>query len=128
MLGNHPVDVVLLAVDLQVSRRFYADQVGLDVVDEDEHRVIFRCGGDSRLAISQSTVGTKDEQTQAMWRVSDIASEVAELRARGVVIEEYDTPGLKTENGIADVPGFGRAAWFIDPGGNAVGLMEPARP
>lgn len=126
MLGDHPIDVVLLAVDLQASRRFYADQIGLNVLDEDEHRVIFRCGGDSCLAISQSTVGTKDEQTQAMWRVSDIESEVAELRSRGVAIEDYDTPNLKTKNGIAEVPGFGRAAWFIDPGGNAVGMLEPA--
>ncbi len=127
MLGNHPIDVVLLAVDLRKSRRFYADQIGLDVIQEDDHRVVFRCGGESRLAISQSTVGTKDEQTEAMWRVPSIESEVRELRSRGVVIEEYDMPGLKTENGIADVPGFGRAAWFVDPGGNAVGLMEPAR-
>ena len=38
-------------------------------------------------------------------------------------IEDYDTPELRTEGGIADI-GFGLAAWFIDPGGNAIGILQ----
>ena len=53
----------------------------------------------------------------------DVRAEVADLRARGVRVEDYDIPGLKTEDGIADL-GFAWAAWIVDPGGNALGIME----
>jgi hypothetical protein len=39
------------------------------------------------------------------WEVEDIEATVRELRARGVVFEEYDFPGLKTVEGIADIEG-----------------------
>jgi hypothetical protein len=48
---------------------------------------------------------------------------VAELKARGVVFEEYDLPQLKTEDSIATMPG-NRAAWFRDSEGNILGLVE----
>jgi len=123
MLGEAPLDVVLLATDLEASRDFYRDKIGLEVLIESSYAVTFRCGGESRLAISKSTVGTADEQTQAAFRVTDLDAEVAALRSRGVKIEEYDQPGLKTVDGIADV-GFARFAWFIDPGKNCVGVMQ----
>jgi len=75
------------------------------------------------LAITKSTVGTADAQTQAAWRVSDLDAEIAALRSRGVDIQEYDLPGLKTVNGSADI-GFARMAWFIDPGKNCLGIMQ----
>lgn len=123
MLGDCPLDVVLLATDLDASKEFYRDKVGLEILFESPQAVTFRCGGDSRLAISKSAVGTRDEQTQAAFRVDDLDAEVAALRSRGVKIEDYDQPGLKTVDGIADV-GFARFAWFIDPGKNCVGVME----
>lgn len=123
MLGDHPIEVVLLATDLEASRDFYRDKVGLEIISEGTSAVTFRCGGGTRLALSKSTVGTADDQTQAAWRVGDLDAELAELRSRGVVIEEYDLPTLKTVDGIADV-GFARMAWFIDPGKNCIGIMQ----
>jgi predicted enzyme related to lactoylglutathione lyase len=55
--------------------------------------------------------------------VSDIAAEVAVLRSRGVDVAEYDEPGLKTVDGVADV-GFAFSAWFVDPSGNTIGLLQ----
>ena len=75
------------------------------------------------FSVTKSTVGTADSQTQVSWDVSDIRAEVAELRSRGVKVEDYDLPGLKTEDGIADI-GFARAAWIIDPGKNALGIIQ----
>ena len=124
MLSKHPMDVVLLATDIDLSKDFYANKIGLPIFQENPAGVTFKCGGDSRLVISKSTVGTSDEQTQASFRVTDLKSEVAELRSRGVKIEEYDLPGLKTVNGIADI-GFAFIAWFIDPGKNCVGILQP---
>ena len=73
--------------------------------------------------MTKSTVGTADEQTQVSWQVPDLRAEVAELRSRGVQVEEYDLPGLKTEDGIADL-GFAWMAWIIDPGKNALSIMQ----
>ena len=73
--------------------------------------------------MTKSTVGTADSRTQASWDVSDVRAEVAELRSRWVKVEDYDLPGLKTEDGIADI-GFAWAAWIIDPGKNALGILQ----
>jgi len=50
-------------------------------------------------------------------------AKVAELRAHGIEVAEYDEPGLKTVDGVADV-GFALSAWFVDPGGNTIGLLQ----
>jgi catechol 2,3-dioxygenase-like lactoylglutathione lyase family enzyme len=123
MLGDYPIDVVLLAPDLEASKDFYVNKIGLEIIEEAPYGVQFKLGGGSRLGISKSTVGTADPQTQAAWRVKDLEAELAELRSRGVTIEEYDLPGLKTVDGVAQVP-FGRMAWFIDPGKNCLGIIQ----
>ena len=123
MLGNHPIAPVLLATDLPAAREFYHDKLGLPIVREDENAIVFSCGSGTHLDVTKSTTGTADQQTQAAWQVSDIRAEVAELRARGIKVEDYDTPGLKTEDGIADI-GFAWAAWIIDPGTNALGILQ----
>ncbi len=123
MLGQCPLDVVLVATDLEAMRAFYANRVGLTILNDRPGAVTFKCGGDAHLVISKSTVGTTNEQTQAAFRVRDVRAEVFELRGRGVKIEDYDTPSLKTVDGIADI-GFARMAWFIDPGQNCIGMIE----
>jgi predicted enzyme related to lactoylglutathione lyase len=123
MLGDHPITPVLLAKDLAAAREFYHDRVGLEILDENEDAINFRCGAGTQLAVTKSTVGTADEQTQVSWQVQDLEAELAELRARGVKIEDYDMPGLKTEDGIADI-GFAWMAWIIDPGKNALAIMQ----
>lgn len=123
MLGEHPITPVLLARDLAAARKFYHDGLGLEILTENDNAIAFRCGGGTRLDVTRSTVGTADEQTQASWHVTDVRAEVAEIRARGVRIEEYDLPGLHTEDGIADI-GFAWAAWIIDPGRNALGILQ----
>ena len=74
--------------------------------------------------LSESTVGTSDTQTQAAWRVPDIRAAIAELRSRGVRVEEYTAPAPVTTDGVADM-GHSWAAWFIDPSGNVLAVVEP---
>jgi catechol-2,3-dioxygenase len=124
MLGDHPVFPILLSRDLAVSRAFYHDTLGLDILREDDERIIFRCGSGSQVSVTLSTTGTADMQTQLAWRVPDLRAELADLHARGVPIQEYDAPDPKTQDGIADM-GFAWAAWIIDPSGNALGIIQP---
>ena len=123
MLGDHPIHPVLLATDLAATRAFYHDQLGMEILSESEAAITFRCGGGTQLSVTKSTTGTADTQTQASWYVSDVRAEVAELRARGVKVEDYDLPGLQTQDGIADI-GFAWAAWIIGPGKNALGILQ----
>jgi catechol-2,3-dioxygenase len=123
MLAEHPIDVMLLATDLAVAKEFYGEKIGLVVLLESDDFVTFQCGGDSRLVVTRSSTGTSEPQTKASWRVQDLAAEVSELRSRGVEVAEYDEPGLKTVDGIADV-GFALSAWLVDPHGNSIGLLQ----
>jgi catechol-2,3-dioxygenase len=121
MLSEYPIDVMLLATDLDVARDFYGRKLGLEILLDNDQFVTFSCGGDSRLVVTKSSAGTADEATKASWRVDDLAAEVADLRSRGVEI--LDLPDLNTVDGIADV-GFAFAAWFVDPHGNSIGLLQ----
>ena len=124
MLADAPIHPVLLAKDLDAAREFYGAKLGLPVlVDRGEEAVEYVCGGGTKLVVTKSTTGTSDSQTQVGWTVTDLEGELDDLRARGVNIEEYDYPDLKTENGIADF-GFARMAWIVDPGGNVLAIMQ----
>lgn len=124
MLGDHPVFPILLSKDLAASRAFYHDILGLDILREDQERIMFRCGSGTQLSVTLSTTGTADRQTQLAWAVPDIHAELDDLRARGVRIEAYEAPDPATDpDGVADM-GFAWAAWFIDPSGNALAIIE----
>jgi len=82
----------------------------------------------------QSAGAASGTHTQMGWEVADIEATVSELRMRGVVFEEYDLPGLKTVNGIANIEGNypskgvgERAAWFKDSEGNLIGIGQLLR-
>lgn len=127
MLGDHPVHPVLLATDLDAVRDFYHDRLGLEILVERPNEAIeFRCG-DTKLAVTLSTTGPSETQTRIAWVVDDLEAELAELRERGVRIEEYDLPGFRTEGGVADF-GFARFAWILDPSGNTLAVEEMSEP
>ena len=125
VLNETVVFPILLSRDLEASRSFYRDTLGLELAREDpDDRLVFRAGNGSQLAVTKSTVGTKDTQTQCAWRVPDIHAAVEELRGRGVRIEAYSAPDPVTTDGIADM-GHSWAAWFIDPSGNVLAVVQP---
>ena len=74
------------------------------------------------LHVPVGGAGTSKAST-AFWAVEDVAAEVAELKKRGVVFEEYDMPGIKTEHGIAS-SGGAKTAWFKDTEGNILAVSQ----
>ena len=125
MLGDLLVFPILLSKDLDATRHFYRDILGLEILREDEgDRIVFRCGNGSQIAVTLSTIGTRDTQTQLAWRVPDIRAAIDDLRARGVRIEEYTAPDPVTIGGVADM-GHSWAAWFIDPSRNVLAVVQP---
>ena len=125
MLSDSPVFPILLSTDLEASRAFYHDTLGLPILRADAgDRIVFGSGGGTQLAVTLSTIGTHDTQTQMAWRVPDIRAAIADLRSRGVPIEEYAAPDPVTVDGVADM-GHSWAAWFIDPSRNVLAVVQP---
>jgi tRNA-Thr(GGU) m(6)t(6)A37 methyltransferase TsaA len=133
-LGRGAVATRLPAQDLERARRFYAEKLGLEPVEERPGGLRYR-GSSGEFALFQSAGAPSGEHTQMGWEVEDLEATVRELRERGVVFEEYDFPGLATSEGIAEVDGNypskggvgERAAWFRDSEGNLLGIGQAIR-
>ena len=130
MLANARIAGRLPAQDLDRARAFYAEKLGLEPAEERPGGLRYVCAS-GEFALFQSTGGASGDHTQMGWEVDDIDATVRELRARGVVFEEYDLPGHQTVDGIAYVEGNypskgtgERAAWFRDSEGNMLGIGE----
>jgi catechol 2,3-dioxygenase-like lactoylglutathione lyase family enzyme len=123
MFANDPIYPSLPAADLERAKRFYAEKLGLTPESELEGELFYRCGKDTRFAVFTSQGEASWTHTQAMWLVEDVESEVAALKARGVVFEEYDLPSLKTVNSIATI-GTAKGAWFQDSEGNLLSVGQ----
>jgi catechol 2,3-dioxygenase-like lactoylglutathione lyase family enzyme len=129
MLEHAKIAAIVPVSDVEEAIRFYGDTLGLrlDARRDDlaDHREAEFRAGDGALLAYESTGAGQSRATVAGFRVDDLDATVAALRERGVVFEEYDLPGLKTEGGIAAV-GDVRAAWCRDPDGNIVAIESVA--
>ena len=121
MLADRRVHTTLPTSDVERLRVFYEQTLGFTPFAERPGAVLYQAGDGTRFAISKAGGRPTGAHTQMAFAVPDIKTEVADLRARGVILEEYETP--KTEHGIGRV-GAGRAAWFKDPDGNLIGVLQ----
>ncbi|GGS48907.1 glyoxalase [Streptomyces violaceus] len=134
MLARARVATRLPTQDLDRARRFYAEKLGLEPIDERPGGLLYRCGG-GEFVLFRSTGASPGTFTQMALEVDDIDAAVAKLKGRGVVFEEVDLPGFRTRDGIAEIAGNypskgargERGAWFRDSEGNMLGIGEPVR-
>jgi catechol 2,3-dioxygenase-like lactoylglutathione lyase family enzyme len=131
MLANSNVAARIPVKDLARAKAFYAEKLGLTPAEERPGGLLYVCGS-GQFALFESVASSSGEHTQVAWDVADIEATVADLRARGVVFEEYAFAGLRTVNGIAEVQGNyaskgtgERAAWFRDSEGNLLAIGQP---
>ncbi len=123
MLANLHIYATLPVADLERARHFYAEKLGLTPEREAAEGLFYRCGGDTEFFLFESQGAASGTHTQAGWITDDIEAEVAALKARGLIFEEYDTPYLKTVNSVA-LTGPVKAAWFKDSEGNLLGFVQ----
>jgi catechol 2,3-dioxygenase-like lactoylglutathione lyase family enzyme len=121
MLSTRRAHTTLPSSDVDALRPFYEGVLGFTPFAERPGAVLYRAGEGTLFAISRTGVPSSGSHTQIAFTVDDIDAEVADLRGRGVVFEEYETP--KTEGGIATI-GAGRAAWFKDPQQNLLAVIQ----
>ena len=129
MLANSPVMPTIPVVDLNRAKRFYETALGLKPApthnDNIPDTATFECGNGTRIELYQRSP-SKADHTVATFEVSDIEEEVNMLRGKRVNFEEYDMPGIKTQNGIA-TQGSDKAAWFKDTEGNILCIHQRTR-
>jgi catechol 2,3-dioxygenase-like lactoylglutathione lyase family enzyme len=124
MLGNHDVAATLAVADLEAARQFYEGTLGLAVeLDMSPEAILYAAGG-SKVVVYRSEFAGTNRATGATWAVGgELDSVVEGLRAKGVTFERYDLPDT-TREGDIHVTGETRAAWFTDPDGNIIALVD----
>jgi len=90
MLREGRVASRLPAQDLGRAKAFYAEKLGLEPVEERAGGLRYVCAG-GEFALFESAGVASGGHTQMGWEVDDIETSVRQLRARGVVFEEYDS-------------------------------------
>jgi predicted enzyme related to lactoylglutathione lyase len=123
MLKNAAIVPYIPVANVTRAREFYEGKVGLEVKEEYAGGVIYECGKGAWVFMYPSAGAGTSKASQAFWTVDDVEAEVAELKARGVVFEEYDMPGIKTVNSIA-TGGGAKTAWFKDSEGNILAVSQ----
>ncbi|ADU39855.1 VOC family protein [Variovorax paradoxus] len=124
MLGNIDAAPNLAVKDLAVARRFYEDTLGLSQVDAEGDEVVVYRSGNTRINVYRSEFAGTNQATAVTWQVgSDIERLAAALKAKGVRFEHYDMPDTKLE-GDLHVMGGMKVAWFKDPDGNILNLIN----
>ncbi len=115
--------------DLKKAKAFYSGTLGLDVNEVPEGLELHLAGGGIPVFIYHSTDYHAPEHTVLNFMVEDIDDAVDQLGMRGVCMEQYDLPDLKTdEKGILrnDTGGTGpkAIAWFKDPAGHILSVLQ----
>ena len=130
MIGTTGAIPIVPVSNLERGIAFYTEKLGLELEEQNEslpqnREARFKVGP-TKFGIYESVGAGQSRHTLASFEVEDIEATAADLRARGLTFEEYDMPGLKTENGIADI-GHEKAAWFKDADGNILAIAQLVR-
>jgi catechol 2,3-dioxygenase-like lactoylglutathione lyase family enzyme len=123
MLKNAPVIPYIPVADVARARKFYEEKLGLQPKEDYAGGVVYECGQGSWVFMYPSPGAGTSKASTAFWSVADVAAEVAELKGRGVVFEEYNVPGMKMENSIMSAGGA-KTAWFKDTEGNVLAISQ----
>ena len=117
---------MLPAQDLERAKAFYREKLGLTPTQERDPMggLLYELSGGTGFAVFLSSGKSSGTHTQMALEVQDIDAAVKDLRTRGLKFEEYDSPGLKTKDGIAEIAGT-KVAWFKDSEGNLIALGLP---
>ncbi len=125
MISTARIIATIPVTEINQSREFYEKVLGLHVVKDTYDGIIFQAGENTKLYLYQRGP-SKADHTLASFVVTDIEETVDELYQKGIVFEQYDTSGIKTnEKGIAEMEGGKvRNAWFKDPDGNILAISQ----
>ena len=123
MLQKFPLYAYIPARDVARARRFYEDKLGFKPKEEVSDGVIYDFANVTSCFLYPTPNAGTSQASQAFWQVDDVDAEMAELKSRGVVFEDYDMPGERSPGGAITANGA-KAAWFKDTEGNILAIIE----
>lgn len=124
MLGNKDAMATIAVKDIEVARKFYEGKLGLKPLESAAQGVLSYRSGNTMVVVYVSQYAGSNQATSATWGVGeDFDSLMKTLKAKGVVFEHYDFPGL-TREGDVHVAGTFKGAWFKDPDGNILHILN----
>jgi catechol 2,3-dioxygenase-like lactoylglutathione lyase family enzyme len=125
MLKDREAVATVAVKDLEAARRFYGNTLGLPSEGDDDPEFSSYRTGNSSILVYRSRYAGTNKATAVTWPVGDEVEEIVRsLKAKGVTFEHYDNlPDTKLE-GDVHVSGGQKAAWFKDPDGNIIGLVN----
>ena len=123
MLGKADATPMIAVSDLDRAKKFYEDTLGLAVDNEWGEEGATLKSGDTLVNIYRSEFAGTNKATALNFDVDDIESEVSELKSKGIMFEHYDLPGLEQRGDLYVAEGM-KTAWFKDPDGNILSLIE----
>lgn len=122
MIGKADATPMIAVRDLDRARTFYEETLGLEQVDDFGEGFILR-SGDTKLSVYRSEFAGTNKATALTFDVDDIDSEVRDLKDKGIAFEHYDLEGLERDGDIYRGASM-KTAWFKDPDGNILSLIE----
>jgi catechol 2,3-dioxygenase-like lactoylglutathione lyase family enzyme len=124
ILGNIDASANLAVKNLEVSKKFYEDILGLTQIDIEEEELIAFKSGKTTIYVYQSQNAGTNKATALTWVVGDdLENIVRKLKEKGVMFEHYDMPDMKRENDI-HIFGDMKVAWFKDPDDNILNITS----
>jgi catechol 2,3-dioxygenase-like lactoylglutathione lyase family enzyme len=123
MLTNNEVVATIGVKEIDKARNFYEEKLGFRPAGDEHEDVVAYDSGGSKLFVYKSDYAGTNKATAATWVVDDVDGTVKTLKGRGVSFEHYDFPDTKLE-GDVHVSGKMRAAWFKDPDGNILAIVN----
>jgi catechol 2,3-dioxygenase-like lactoylglutathione lyase family enzyme len=118
------VSAMLAAADLGRARDWYRHKLGFENPAEYAGDVLGYRSGEGWFEVYRTQFAGTAKNTVGAWNVKDLRAEMAALRDRGVVFEDYDFGEIKTVDGLMTDPGGGLNAWFTDSEGNILALVQ----
>lgn len=122
MLGESSLVGFVASTDLDAAIAFYADRLGLELVDRIDFSCTFKVPGSTLRVIKVDEVVIAP-YTVLGWEVDDVTAVAKGLAARGVAAEVYDGFGQDAD-GVWTAPSGSRIIWFKDPEGNVLSLSQ----
>ena len=126
VITDAPIHPSLAVSDFTRARAWYADKFGWEPTNEPIGTLVYVFDSGSAFTLYESDFAGTAKNTVVNWVVADLLGEVARLKARGVVFEEYDFGDFKTVDGIMTDPTGFMNAWCKDPDGNIIGIVSDA--
>ena len=123
MLGKADATPMIAVKDIDRAKQFYSDKLGLKPVQEMGGDFFMLKSGDTTLNVYRSEFAGTNKATALTFDVDDIDAEVRELKDKGITFEQYDVQGLNADGDIYSGEGM-KTAWFKDPDGNILSLVE----